>query len=286
MNISQKSREVYDKIATGWNTWDIQSVTAHVYLPEKIRLHIGFMIPHLNSEGGNNLWDNVESFGEHSVGGSYTEVTIRYFGGIYKIETSAKGEELVIRITPEKIRTNCYVLAEISGIWGESPNICNIDSGVLATKGERSFMLRSLNNLSVPEWNPSYLSNITCLANETVYFSVNSIKTTKEIDRQLAEARKEWLESTIQATGKLEEGLTALRRSLLWNTIYDSINARVITPVSRDWSNPMKCRWSQLNINVFGDYVLFGWDTFFASLQFGLIDKALAYANIFQYLKN
>jgi len=30
----KKVREIYDRLAIGWNTWNVRSVTSHVFLPE------------------------------------------------------------------------------------------------------------------------------------------------------------------------------------------------------------------------------------------------------------
>jgi len=96
------------------------------------------------------------------------------------------------------------------------------------------------------------------------------------IDSSIDTARKRWLETTIHSEGDFEHALGAMRRSLLWNTIYEPRNRRVLTPVSRNWCKPG---------SHFGDYVLFEWDTFFAALMFGMIRKDLAYANFFAMLE-
>ena len=51
---------------------------------------------------------------------------------------------------------------------------------------------------------------------------------------------------------------------LAWTTIYDPNNNRIINPVSRTFSP---------------DWVLFGWDTYFAAYMLSLNNKQLAYAN-------
>jgi len=53
-----------------------------------------------------------------------------------------------------------------------------------------------------------------------------------------------------------------------WNIIYDASKNRVIYPVSRIW-----------NQNFGGHYVLFDWDTYFASYMASMESKELAYAN-------
>jgi hypothetical protein len=64
----------------------------------------------------------------------------------------------------------------------------------------------------------------------------------------------------------------AVETTLGWDTIYEPEHARVVSPVSRDWS----AYW--------GGYVLFGWDTFFGATLAGLGDKDLAYANVIEGL--
>jgi glycogen debranching enzyme len=94
----------------------------------------------------------------------------------------------------------------------------------------------------------------------------------------MAGAQSAWESRMVRADGELEEGLAALRRSLLWNTIYEPRNRRVVAPVSRNW-----CR--KRDGTHFGDYVIFAWDTFFAALQFGLLGRELAYAAFFSMLE-
>ena len=100
MVISQMARGIYDGLARGWNTWDVRSVAAHVYLPGRLRLHVSFVIPARSGYTEDSLWDHVENFGEHSDDGRYTSVDIAYLEGRWRIETSARGEELLVRVTP------------------------------------------------------------------------------------------------------------------------------------------------------------------------------------------
>ncbi|MCG7859865.1 hypothetical protein MD537_22995, partial [Flavihumibacter sediminis] len=60
---------------------------------------------------------------------------------------------------------------------------------------------------------------------------------------------------------------------LAWNATYDAPNERVISPVSRSWS----AGW--------GGFVLFDWDTYFASYMYALFNKELAYANAIEITK-
>ncbi len=60
---------------------------------------------------------------------------------------------------------------------------------------------------------------------------------------------------------------------LAWNLTYDPENDRAISPVSRSWS----ADW--------GGYVLFDWDTYFASFMYGLYNRDLAFANAVEVTK-
>jgi len=276
MNVSKRSRALYDELGRGWNTWDIQSVTAHVLLPERLRLNIGFFVTHTNRYAGDLLWDYVESFGEHSVDGGYNEIIIRFEGGLYKIETTAEYDKLAIKITPVKTRLNAYAALEVSQLFCRNIDISYRQNSVVAAAGNRMFTIKTLNTPAQPDWDPITAHHIPVKLDDTVYFTVNQDICAGDIDKILAEKRESWLQSHVSSEGKLGRGLTAMRRSLLWNMVYDFKNSRVITPVSRNWCK----RPSHL-----GDYVLFGWDTFFAGLQYGLLDKRLAYATVFSILE-
>lgn len=73
--------------------------------------------------------------------------------------------------------------------------------------------------------------------------------------------------------GEFSSSFQAMQTILAWNTIYDAPNQRVITPVSRNWSHG----W--------GGFVLFDWDTYFASYMLSLFNKDLAYANAIEITK-
>jgi putative isomerase len=77
---------------------------------------------------------------------------------------------------------------------------------------------------------------------------------------------------SIQAAGKSGPILDAIETALGWDTIYEPSRKRVVSPVSRDWS----VNW--------GGYVIFDWDTFFASTMAAIGDKDLAYANAIETL--
>ena len=279
MKISQRSKKLYEELGKGWNTWDVQSVTAHVYLPDRFRVNIGFFNPRVNRVSANTLWDQVDRFGEHTIDGSYTEVDVCFEGCTCKVETAANDDELLIKISPLKHNEYTYAYIEageisnrIISVWYEKSD------GLTAKMGDKEFRVNSPGGFDESCWNPLTVPHLSVKMDKVNYFTINSCKDPAEIEKILKTNRERWLESTVRAEGKLGRGLDALRRSLLWNMVYDFTNDRVITPVSRNW-----CKRS--DSSYFGDYVLFGWDTFFAGLQYGLIDKRLAYSSVFSILE-
>lgn len=277
MVICENARKLYDKLAQGWNTWDVQSVAAHVLLPERLRVHVSFVIPARNGYTENSLWDHVENFGEHSDDGRYTAVDIAYLEGRYRIESTAAGDELLLRVTPLNDRPGAFIALEVAEIWGGKIQVGYEGDAIVAKKNEKTFTIRALGEQVAPEWNPVKAANLTVDANRVQYFSVNSEKTQGEIDAAIEAGYQSWMKEAIRADGALGEGLTAMRRSLFWNMVYESRNRRVVTPVSRNW-----CRRRGVH---FGDYVLFDWDTFFAAIQFALINKDLGYAAFYSIIE-
>ena len=275
MSISPKSRALYDKLARGWNTWDVQSVAAHVLLPDRLRLHVSFVVPRLSGYTGNSLWAQVENFGEHADDGRYTSVDIKYLGNVWRIESAARGAALALRVTPLRLnpRADAYIALEVSEIWGGRLQI-GYDGDVICANRHA---VRALNPQAQLPWDPVKAAHLAVRGDQTAYFTVNLECAAEDVDRMLAEGYADWMDGVVRADGGLGEGLAAMRRSLLWNMVYESRNGRVITPVSRNWCSRRG--------EGFGDYVLFEWDTFFAALQYALISKDLAYAAFYSMLE-
>jgi len=277
--MAMRSKPLYEKLARGWNTWDVQSVAAHVLLPDKLRLHVSFVVPALSGYTENSLWSQVSRFGEHSDDGRYTSVDIRYLGNIWRVESTARSEELALRVTPLELnpRADAYIVLEVSEIWGGRLQIGYEGDAVYAQRGEQRHIVRALNPRAEMPWNPVRAAHLAVRGDQTAYFTVNLDCSSEDADSRIAEGYADWMRGVIRADGRLGEGLAAMRRSLLWNMVYESRSGRVITPVSRNWCGRRG--------EGFGDYVLFDWDTFFAALQFALISKELAYAAFFSMLE-
>jgi hypothetical protein len=105
----------------------------------------------------------------------------------------------------------------------------------------------------------------------------------EEIQALISKRRAELLASHARF-GEEAEVFGVIQAALAWNTIYDPLNDRVVTPVSRLWN----LGWDEPTVgdqSSVGDpiqylgHVLFCWDTYFAGYLYSLENRALAYAN-------
>src|SRR5258708_5708987 len=87
--VSPQYEGVQHRLARGWNTWDVHSVTTHVLLPGGLAIHIG--LEHNSTEGGDaflpdaligRLTPGAEQVfpGEHSWDGSSTDLRVSWKG--------------------------------------------------------------------------------------------------------------------------------------------------------------------------------------------------------------
>jgi hypothetical protein len=248
-------------------------------MPERLRVNLVLIMRDRSLYTGNAAWEQVERFGEHATDGSSTDLTLRVLEGAYRVESAAAADALRIRVTPVRPLPGVYAAVEVSGIWGSRPLIdYRGEDALIVRLPSGTFAIRSHGHAAQPAWDPVIAAHLTVAVDGPVSFTVEGARGGEPADGALASARSSWNAVAIQADGDLEDGLAAMRRSLLWNMVYEPRSRRVVTPVSRNWC----LRRDGLK---FGHYVVFGWDTFFAALQFGLLGPELAYAAFFSILE-
>ena len=106
---SENYKQVQRRLARGWNTWDVNSVTTHVQLPEGLAIQIG--LKHNSTEGSEAFLRDVligrlnpgaEQVvpGRHSWDGSYTDLRVSWKGHSWRIQSGHDGEDLVLLASP------------------------------------------------------------------------------------------------------------------------------------------------------------------------------------------
>ena len=269
---------VQTRLAKGWNTWDTQSVTTHVLLPEGLAIRVGienqatvnanaFLGTALIGRQGKGEERVVP--GPHSWDGSYTDLTLNWHGRTVRIQSAHAGADLVLLVTPVASEKENHVPAEVvfsaGMLWNRAGRVEKSGERITATMAGRVVPIylagRDSRDAYVPVTGPYFSAELT----GPVGLSTGTARPVKEI-ASLIEAAAE---KQRQASAKSERTQVeaAIETVLGWDTIYEPEGRRVISPVSRIWS----VGW--------GGYVLFDWDTYFAATLAATGDRDLAYAN-------
>ena len=295
---SAEYARVQERLARGWNTWDVHSVATQVLLPEGLAIHVG--MKHNSSLNGDawlgdaligRLDKDAEKVtpGPHAWDGSYTQADYEWKGHKWRVESAHDGDDLVMVVTPLEPKSalpptvvfSVNYLGSYFGTvhrqWGQPTQVSSMRSlpGYI-TAGDPIHEINVYCTCENGGW------NFTVVPIPAPYFSSELIapvgittgkrRTLDEI-RAVLQKEKAAYEASINAAGANGPILDAIETTLGWDTIYDPEKGRVISPVSRVWS----VGW--------GGYVLFDWDTFFAATMASIGDKDLAYANALETLR-
>jgi hypothetical protein len=296
---SASYRQVQERLARGWNTWDVDSVTTQVLLPGGLAIHVG-MKHNTTLNGDVFLGDvligrqekdaEVVTPGAHAWDGSYTNLQVEWKGHKWRVESAHDGADLVMLVTPlESKRASALpptVVFSVGTLWNRSAGPSGYGGrGIVANTG-----IDSAIEVDCTCWNqPTEFKGASPVASP--YFAVDLTapvgvstvqlgmagesrqpRTVEQIQSVIDRQRRAY-EVSIKAAGKNGPIFDAIETTLGWDTIFEPEKGRVISPVSRVWS----VGW--------GGYVLFDWDTFFAATMASIGDKDLAYANALEILR-
>jgi hypothetical protein len=276
-------KQLQDKLCKGWNTWYNNSMLSHVYLPE------GFSINICLSGGGNKyggykyLRENFKVSkqlnrpeelipGLRSDDGSYTSLILKWQNNEIKIESASAGDDIVFLISPIDVKTNPAIVVEAGISFNKEGELMREGNLLKGRTSNKTFVVGST---SLPITDPYIMTNspaIVLPSNEPQGIYSGKARSLSEI-KQIIEIQRRKQVDRVNKYGELANAFQAMQTILAWNTIYDAGNKRTITPVSRWWNK----EW--------GGFVLFDWDTYFASYMLSLFNKDLAYANAIEITK-
>jgi hypothetical protein len=259
------------RLARGWNTWNTRSVLSHVLLPAGFALNLGLK----EYAGGGYLKealigreDEQIHPGPRTYDEGYTELTLTWQKIEVLVQSAMDGDDLLLLVTPKSTHRRTPLLVVESGMLWNRPGMLARDGDALvaALPGGEVRAYGTAPHVDEPYiWAQTpYLA--MCL-DGPVGVCTGKARTLAEIQARVDAAKAERA-AYIAGFGTLGEVYTAVQTCMAWDTIYDPLHDRVISPVSRIWS----CGW--------GGYVLFDWDTYFAGLLASIDNKDLAYANV------
>ncbi len=292
---SSEYEAVQARLAQGWNTWDVHSVTTHVRLPDGLAIHIGVK-QNTTAWGDAFLSDALigrrtpeaeEVFpGPHSWDGSYTDLRLSWKNHSMRIQSAHEGKEVVILATrlPSQPQPNLppTLIFSVNYLWDrpgrseKTPTAIEAHSTfgtvqvycTCAANSQVHAESQRAQSISVPVEGPYFAADLS----EPVGISTGKSRTIAEI-QSIVERQRQAYEQTVQSARKSAPTADAIQTTLGWDTIYEPEKGRVVSPVSRVWS----VAW--------GGYVIFDWDTFFAASLAAIGDRDLAYSDAIETLR-
>ncbi len=284
-------RALQQKLCTGWNTWSANSVLSHVYLPDGFALTLGLKSAGMGHAYQNTFFQANETvrrsekirLGPHADDGSFTELTLEMntsgpeSKNVALVQSASEnGEEYILISVQKRAPLRPEHLIVETGYYWNRPGTVRREGAVLKAQssraGGRTFEIRTtaaeVNDPFITT-NAPYLS----VAFEGQFAVYTGAQKTLEQVAEIVKSHRAAQMKRLNDFGEAREVFTAMQTILGWNLTYDPENDRAIAPVSRLWSQ----NW--------GGYVLFDWDTYFASFMYGLYNKDLAFANAVEVTK-
>ena len=277
--------QLQQRLGRGWNTWDVRSVTTHVLLPEGLAVRVGFLDKtRLAGEGFlptaliGQLDANAEKVfpGPHAFNGNYTDLTLTWRGQSFRVQSGTDANDLVLLVTPLAATMSIGPLPmtavfSVGFLWNRPGSVGKLPDRIeaRAANHETSFFVDGVETAAFDA--PISGSYFAVDLDKPVTLVSGRPRNLTQVRAILAEDRAAY-DHTNQRSATAASIADAIQTVLGWDTIYDPEHQRVISPVSRLWS----VGW--------GGYVLFDWDTFFASSMAAIGDHDLAYADAIETL--
>lgn len=276
--VTPQYRELQQKLCSGWNTWYANSFLSYVLLPEGFSINLCLTQPG-NGEYVRNFYKAADIQkrpekiipGLRSDDGSYTSITVIYKDETIFIETAVEGGEQFIVVSPVKTNKN-YLVVEAGLLWNRKGSIGRSGDQLTASVGDRSITVFTTEPPVADAYSVTSVPHLAFSTSKALGICTGKQRNLAEISAVVGRHRQV-VEQRINSYGPLSESFQAMQTILAWNATYDAPNERVISPVSRSWSTG----W--------GGFVLFDWDTYFASYMYALFNKELAYANAIEITK-
>jgi len=285
---SEQYEALQQRLARGWNTWDVHSVTTHVLLPDGLAIHIG--LKNNTSEWGDaylgdaligrlERGSEVVTPGPHAWDGSYTDLSIDWNGHSWRVQSAHDGDDLVLLVTPvpssQAPPLPPTLVFSVDFIWNRRGTALREGDVIRTQSSSGSIAIHCACDLApelrpahIPVGGPYFATDLT----GPVGLSTGRSRTIDEI-QNIVKRQFSVYERSLGNQSATKPIVDAIQTTLGWNTIYEPEQKRVVSPVSRGWSISR------------GGYVIFDWDNFFAATLASIGDRDLAYANALEVLR-
>jgi len=261
---TKEAKAMSKKLIQGWNTWNTRSVLSQVFLPESFSINLA-----IKDHSGNILEETLigrDHYGSkervipgpHAYDGSYTELEFEWHNIKLRVQSASVNNELYLLVSPLNVAQGDSLIITPRMLWNRKGEIKIDPQMIVGNTPTKNIKVYVNGN------NKTIFSNAihTGLEKKISVTSGNS-KSVQYVESTIKTAKLKFETERLKFE-KSSEVYNAMQTVLAWTTIYDPNNNRIINPVSRTFSP---------------DWVLFGWDTYFAAYMLSLNNKQLAYAN-------
>jgi putative isomerase len=282
---SAEYQQVQERLARGWNTWDVNSVTTQVLLPDGLAVHVG--LKHNGTEFA-DAWlgdaligrqgrDDEQIFpGPHAWDGSYTDLKLNWRGHNLRLQSAHDGDDLVLLATPiaseHPSSLPPTLVFSVGYLWNLPGTVLKREQFLEVHGQSGETRIYSTGTASKGMYFPISGPYLATDFTSPVGLSAGKPRSVTEI-QDVLDRQQSAYEHSLAPAGASAPIADAIQTTLGWDTIYEPQHHRVVSPVSRVWS----VGW--------GGYVIFDWDTFFAATMAGIGDKDLANADAIETLR-
>lgn len=265
--------DLKQRLSAGWNTWNTRSVLSHVLLPQCFAVNFAlkdysdgsYLKEALIGRRGDG--DVQVRPGIRTYDGAYTDLSLSWRHITLRIESASCDGDLVALVTPLEGKCKAPLLVIEPGIlWNRAGFVRSDGDELVGCMPDCEVRVTATRHGVDDPYVQMQSPYLAITLEEPVGVSTGRRRGLAEIREIVARGRMK-REALSRPFGELAEVYDAMQTCLAWNTIYDPLHDRVVSPVSRIWN----CEA--------GGYILFCWDTYFAALMASIDNKDLAYAN-------
>ncbi len=269
------AKELNQYVGYGWNTWSNSNLMEYILLPEELMLKVSFRVNYRTeipaTYNETYIPAAMESYPmeiipiAHNYDGHYTELRIKWKGMTALIQSVTHHDDIFILFTPEELPSSPHIMILEAGmLYNSDGEVIKNGHYLQANMKTRTHNIGSTQKdtaISLPISNP-YLSFNTF--RQIAFFTGE--KRSLDYIGKFVERRKNEFYNPSSEYGDCSEIHSAMQTLLGWNFVYDPLNKRVITPVSRRLSE------------AWGGWVLYGWNTYFNAAMYATDNKFMAYS--------
>lgn len=262
---------VQRRLASGWNTYENDSVLSHVLMPDGLAVRLGL------EKNGNVLSDALigrEDIvpGARTWNGNYTELDLTWSGVSFKVQSASSEDNLLLLVTPQESCSNAYLTVESNMLWDRPGRIERCDGALTAMlPDDREITIQT--SLPATRW----IGDKLCLplSEGPLVITTGKACSADKAAKIITAARNRMMASR-EKYGESLELYQAMQCVLAWDTIYEPQYDRVVATVSRVWNSS----------DLWQGWVLFDWDTYFAAYIASIDHKDLAYACAYEMTRH